>query len=106
MYIYNIYIHKLILIRSALYLDYLAGLYINFLWKIFCIQYLIRNILGDHNGLNYAGPLNSTCYKRIMSNSNKILFTYYFAQEVDKYTGYEKILYGSGFRLLCTLSVV
>ncbi len=34
--------------------------------------------------------------------SNKKLYTSYFPQDAGKYTGYEKILYGSGFGQLCT----
>ena len=33
--------------------------------------------------------------------SNKNLYTSYFPQDAGKYTGYEKILYGSGFGRLC-----
>ena len=36
--------------------------------------------------------------------SNKKLYTSYFPQDAGKYTGYEKILYGSGFELLCITS--
>ncbi len=35
------------------------------------------------------------------SVSNKILYTSCFPQDVDKYTGYEKILVSSGFGQLC-----
>ena len=35
------------------------------------------------------------------SVSNKMLDTSRFAPDVDKYTGYEKILESSGFGLLC-----
>ncbi len=65
---------------------------------------ILIDVLSVYNILleTFKGPIMNLGHYGPLKCSSKMLFTSDFPQELDKYTGHEDILYGSGFGLLCS----